>query len=210
MYEERIEEVINLWDVLLVVAEDFSLWEEEDFDQELFRETMYETWKLFAEKIDFDAEEKDYVLPISLAVLLGKVMTYSEKRQYTGRPDGGNIGLSALIARDMYYSIEDRNLFVRDNPVVSNRHLIRDEVLRLTYFLETGELKVENGDEVGTGNYVYNIHDGSMRKIKPQLIEPIILKDITHWWFDDSEEYDDEEEFDEEDDEEYEGENEEE
>ena len=188
MYEDRIDEITEGWDELLEGTEDFALWAEGDFDQELFRETMYKTWELFAERIDFDSPEETYSLPIGMAQIFGQIQSYSTKKQITMRDDGGDIELSALIARDLYYSIRDRDSFVRDIPVVSARHMIDGEILRLTYHLDTGELRIESGYSEDHPDFIFDTDTERATEIIPRTIEPIIVKDISRWWLDDSEE----------------------
>lgn len=183
MYEDRIEEVIDLWEELLESTENFALWGEGDFDQGLFRETLYKTWKLFSERIDFDSPENEYVLPIGLAEILGQILTYSKLQQITPRDDGGDIELSAMIAGDLFYNIKYRDMFVREKPIVTDRHMIDGEILRLTYYLDTGELKVEDGHSDEITDFVCDPNDGGISAITPQTKtkEPIIVKDISRW-----------------------------
>ncbi len=188
MDDERIEEVNDSWDELLESIEDFT-WGEGNFDLDLYRETMYKTWKLFSERIDFAAPEEDYALPICLAEVFAQVRLYADKRQIEMRRDGGTIALSAMIAFDLYYSIRYRAIFNRDEPVVSAKHMIDGELLRLTYHLDTGELHVTDGFEPeDTPAVVFHPKDGSVSEIKQEKREPIIVTDISRWWDEDEEE----------------------
>ncbi len=192
MKDERIEEIIENWDELLESTE-YALWGEGDFDQEQFRETMFKTWKLFSERVDFDSPDDEYSLSIGMAEILGKIMIYSEKQQIKRRKDGGSIELSAMIAGDLFFNIKYRHTFSRNDPVVSERHMIDGEILRLTYLLNTGELRIESGHSEGITDFAFDPEDESLSEIKPKNREPIIVSDISRWW-NDEDEYDEDEE----------------
>ncbi len=156
--DEQIGTVLEIWEELLYNAEEFAYWDEGDLDQELFRKAMFLTWKLFSERIDFDASEEEYALPVDLAVILGQIMSYGRLKQIIDREDGGNIELSAMLAEDLWKSIQFRKEFSRFDPVISSKHLINMEVYQLTYNLKSGQLYVQKGNESFT------------------------VKDISAWW----------------------------
>ena len=160
--DKRIDEVLEGWDRLLADTEDFAIWGQGVFDKELFRATMYKAWELFSDYIDFDASDDEYVLPIDLAIILGKVMSYAQKQQVTMREDGGDIDVSAMIAEDLASNIRYRTLS-RDEPVVSKLKQNKGVAERWTYHLESGEL---------------HVHRGTDEACEP----PIVVSDISRWW----------------------------
>ena len=100
--DERIAELQQAWDELVAIAEAFAC-DEGELDQELFRDVLLKTWKLFSERIDFDAKYSEYCLPIGMAYVFGQMMEYSDKKQVTEREDdvnepavGENTGLATF------------------------------------------------------------------------------------------------------------------
>ena len=161
--DERIAELQQAWDELVAIAETFAL-DEGELDQELFRDVLLKTWKLFSERIDFDAKYSEYSLPIGMAFIFGRMMEYSDKTQVTVRQDDGDIELSARIVRRLASSIMNRELFPRDEPVIECRMKIDGIVMKLAYNCETGVLRVSE-----------------LTKNKPndKVLE---INDISRWW----------------------------
>ena len=157
-FGEGVGELIIAWNELLNIATAFT-YDEEELDQELFRDTMFKTWRLFSERIDFDAEYSDYNLPIGMAYILGHMMVYSKKTQVEVRQDGGEIELSAGIVNALVSQIIKRKNFPRNVPVVDYRMKIDGSVAKLAYNCETGVLRVS--DKSG------------------KVME---ITDISHWW----------------------------
>ena len=71
--------------------------------------------------------------------------------------------------------------------------MIDGEILRLTYLLDTGDLRIESGHIENVKDYVFNPDDESLSEIEPNVIEPFIVKDISRWWGYDEDEDEDEE-----------------
>lgn len=161
--DERIAELQQAWDELVGIAEAFVC-DEGDLDQELFRDVLLKTWKLFSERIDFDAKYSEYCLPIGMAYIYGRMMEYSNKTQVTGREDDGDIELSARIVKRLVSSIMNRELFPRDEPVINKRMKIDGILVGLAYNCETGVLRVSE-----------------LTKNKPsgKVLE---ITDISRWW----------------------------
>lgn len=139
-------ELIIAWNELLNIASAFT-YDEEELDQELFRDTMFKTWRLFSERVDFDAEYSDYNLPIGMAYILGHMMEYSDMTQVEVRKDGGEIDLSAGIVNELVSRIIKRNNFPRNEPVIDYRTSFYGSVVGLAYNCETGVLRVSDGSE---------------------------------------------------------------
>ena len=186
--DERIDEVLDGWDELLDGTEDFALWGGGSFDQDLFREIMYKTWKLFSERIDFDAPDEEYALPIDYAVILGKIMAYGRKLQITYREDGGDVTVSAMLAADLGNSIRYRYDFPKDVPVISSMHHINNQFYRLKYDLESGELHLQKGlGADAPPSYFFDITTGEIQELEQENQDtgnPIIVTDISRWSFD--------------------------
>ena len=161
--DERIAELQQAWDELVGIAEAFAL-DEGELDQELFRDVLLKTWKLFSERIDFDAKYSDYCLPIGLAYIFGRMMEYSNKTQVTDREDDGDIELSTRIVKKLVSAIMNRELFPRDEPVIECRMKIDGIVMRLVYNCETGVLSVS---------------EKSKDKPNDKVLE---INDISRWW----------------------------
>lgn len=161
--DKRIAELQRAWDELVGIAEEFA-YDEGELDQELFRDVLLKTWKLFSERIDFDAKYSEYCLPIGMAYIFARMMEYSNKTQVTGREDDGDIELSAIIVKRLASSIMNRDLFPRDEPVIDKRIKIDGIVVELAYNCETGVLRVSE-----------------LTKNKPsgKVLE---ITDISHWW----------------------------
>lgn len=184
MDDKRIDEVLDGWDELLVGTEDF-VWGEGILDQELFRRTMHKTWELFIDYIDFDAPDEKYALPIDLAVILGKVMSYAQKQQITVREDGGDIDVSAMIAEDLASNIRYRKLS-RDEPVISKLKRNKGIAERWIYHLRSGELHIHRGDSAASNHFLPDSPDESSREMKNDVSceSPIVVSDISRWWDD--------------------------
>ena len=161
--DERIAELQQAWDELVDIAEAFAC-DEGELDQELFRDVLLKTWKLFSERIDFDAEYSEYCLPIGMAYIYGRMMEYSGKTQVTDREDGGDIELSARIVKKFTSSIMDRKTFPRDEPVIECRMKIDGIVVGLAYNCETGVLRVT---------------EKTKNKTNDKKLE---INDISRWW----------------------------
>lgn len=181
-YDKRTDGLIEKWDNLLVESEVFALLGEGSFDQEAFREAMLETWELFSEQIDFDAEDTEYKIPIKLAVVLGQLRAYSMREQIMVRDDEESVEPSALIAGDLYESILERKLFIKDRPLVLGDHFLDEGVHRLIYDMETGELSIQKGESI---TYV---NDKNLGEVSPKDGERIVVEDISSWWEDDLDE----------------------
>ena len=179
--DERIDTVINSWECLLEDNESF-LFDDGDFNQDLFRETMYMTWELFSQRIDFDAPDDNYYLPVDLARILGLIMVYERQYQVEDRRDGGDIGLSTLLAHCLWEAIYFRKTFSRSDPLIKSKKLINEILYELTYNLETGELHVQSGLNPDVQHYRYDGSTETMEPIKLNTIEPIIVTDISRWW----------------------------
>ena len=161
--DERIAELQQAWDELVAIAETFAL-DEGELDQELFRDVLLKTWKLFSERIDFDAKYSEYCLPIGMAYVFGRMMEYSDKKQVTEREDDGDIELSARIVKKLVSSIMNRDMFPRDEPVIECRMKIDGTIIRLVYNCETGVLRVS---------------EKSKNKPNDKVLE---INDISRWW----------------------------
>ena len=161
--DERIAELQQAWDEIVAIAETFAL-DEGDLDQELFRDVLLKTWKLFSERIDFDAKYSEYCLPIGMAYVFGRMMEYSDKKQVTEREDDGDIELSARIVKKLASSIMNRDMFPRDEPVIECRMKIDGTIIRLVYNCETGVLRVS---------------EKSKNKPNDKVLE---INDISRWW----------------------------
>ena len=163
--DERIAELQQAWDELVAIAETFAL-DEGELDQELFRDVLLKTWKLFSERIDFDAKYSEYCLPIGMAYVFGRMLEYSDKKQVTEREDDGDIELSARIVKKLASSIMNRDLFPRNEPVIDFRIKSDGIAMRLAYNCETGVLRV-----------------AELTKNKPndKVLE---TNDISRWWND--------------------------
>ena len=156
--DERIAELQQAWDELVDIAESFAL-DEGELDQELFRDVLLKTWKLFSERIDFDAKYSDYCLQIGMAYIFGRMIEYSNKTQVTDREDDGDIELSARIVKKLASSIMNRELFPRDEPVIECRMKIDGIVMGLAYNCETGVLRVTEKTKNKTNDKVLEIND---------------------------------------------------
>ena len=156
--DERIAELQRAWDELVGIAEEFA-YDEGELDQELFRDVLLKTWKLFSERIDFDAKYSEYCLPIGMAYIFARMMEYSNKTQVTGREDDGDIELSARIVKKLASSIMNRELFPRDEPVIECRMKIDGIVMGLAYNCETGVLRVTEKTKNKTNDKVLEIND---------------------------------------------------
>ena len=156
--DERIAELQQAWDELVGIAEAFVC-DEGDLDQELFRDVLLKTWKLFSERIDFDAKYSEYCLPIGMAYIYGRMMEYSDKTQVTDREDGGDIDLSARIVKKLTSSIMNREFFPRDEPVIECRMKIDGIVVRLAYNCETGVIRVTEKTKNIPNDKVLEIND---------------------------------------------------
>ena len=161
--DERIAELQQAWDELVAIAEAFAC-DEGELDQELFRDVLLKTWKLFSERIDFDAKYSEYCLPIGMAYVFGRMMEYSDKKQVTEREDDGDIELSARIVKKLVSSIMNRDMFPRDEPVIECRMKIDGTIIRLVYNCETGVLRVS---------------EKSKNKPNDKVLE---INDISRWW----------------------------
>ena len=161
--DKRIAELQRAWDELVGIAEEFA-YDEGELDQELFRDVLLKTWKLFSERIDFDAKYSEYCLPIGMAYIFARMMEYSNKTQVTGREDDGDIELSAIIVKRLASSIMNRDMFPRDEPVIECRMKIDGTIIRLVYNCETGVLRVS---------------EKSKNKPNDKVLE---INDISRWW----------------------------
>ena len=161
--DERIAELQQAWDELVAIAEAFAL-DEGELDQELFRDVLLKTWKLFSERIDFDAKYSEYSLPIGMSYIFGRMLEYSDKTQVTEREDDGDIELSARIVKKLASSIMNRDMFPRDEPVIECRMKIDGTIIRLVYNCETGVLRVS---------------EKSKNKPNDKVLE---INDISRWW----------------------------
>lgn len=144
---------------------------------------MYKTWKLFSEKIHFDVPEEEYELPIDLAVILGKMMLYSMKRQELIRKDGGDIELSAMIVGSFVWDIRNRKTFSRQEPVLIVSRDFKKRWLKMKYDLVTGELYVQYGlDEEDDPFFIYDFVDRTFREVERNNGDSMIVTDISRWW----------------------------
>ena len=161
--DERIAELQRAWDELVGIAEEFA-YDEGELDQELFRDVLLKTWKLFSERIDFDAKYSEYCLPIGMAYVFGRMLEYSDKKQVIEREDDGDIELSARIVKKLVSSIMNRDMFPRDEPVIECRMKIDGTIIRLVYNCETGVLRVS---------------EKTKNKPNDKVLE---INDISRWW----------------------------
>lgn len=167
-HDEKLSELVGLWDELVFGTEEFAVWGEGDFDQELFKEALYKTWKLFSERIDFEAPNSGYSLSIGMAYILGRMMEYSDKQQIASRADEGDIELSARIVNKLANSIVNRERFPRNEPIVKTKIKFDNGIIvSIEYNIETGVLKVSNG----------------LKKDAPQKFDKTLeTTDISRWW----------------------------
>lgn len=170
--------VLELWNELYANASAVSFAEEE-LDQNLFRETLYKTWELFGEVIDFDKPEDEYSLPINMARILGEITAYTKLYQIDDSIRGKTVEVSVMIAGIMLLSIIYRNSFSREKPVVKSRRLIGHTAADIEYDLRTGELRLTNPPDNVT-NFVIG-DDGVPHEAK-KLAESIATTDISGWW----------------------------
>ena len=181
--DEIIGGLIDDWDELLVSIEDFAVWGEGDFNQELFKDVLFRTWKLFNKRIDFDAEYNNYSLPIGMAYILGRMMEYSDQIQVTGRADGGNIEFSAGIVKGLADSIMNREYFPREKPIIEQHASIDGMFALLSYNCETGVLTVTNGlEEDAPQSFAYD-KDSNLKEIKRKPFDKTLeITDLSGWW----------------------------
>ena len=172
------EVVLDLWDELYANASAVSFAEDE-LDQDLFRETLYKTWELFGEVIDFDKPEDEYSLPINMARILGEITAYTKLYQIDDSIRGKTVEVSVMIAEIMLSSIIYRNAFSREKPVVKSRRLIGHTVADIEYDLQTGELRLTNPPD-DVNNFV--ISDDGVPHEAEKLAESIATTDISGWW----------------------------
>ena len=98
------------------------------------------------------------------------------------RDDEESVEPSALIAGDLYESILERKLFIKDRPLVLGDHFLDEGVHRLIYDMETGELSIQKGESI---TYV---NDKNLGEVSPKDGERIVVEDISSWWEDDLDE----------------------
>ena len=181
--DEQVGNITDCWENLLEKTEPYALWGEGDFDLELFRSTMFETWELFLQRIDFDIPNEEYSLPIDLAIILGEIRKYANQIQITGRADGGDIELSAIIADILWHGIVYREEFPRNTPIISSVEVIGTGTYRLMYNMESGELQVEDGKDPEIPEFIYNCADDIFYEADQKEIKPFVVTDITQvWW----------------------------
>ncbi len=168
------EAVLALWDEMYANASAVSFAEDE-LDQDLFRETLYKTWELFGEVIDFDKPEDEYSLPINMARILGEITAYTKLYQIDDSIRGKTVEVSVMIAEIMLSSIIYRNAFSREKPVVKSRRLIGHTVADIEYDLQTGELRLTNPPD-DVNNFVISDdgvpHEADFRELHHRQSEP--------------------------------------
>lgn len=180
MDSERCNLLEQKWDELLQSAKEVVFYEEK-LDQELFRETLYETWMLFKEGIDFKVIEEEYSLPIDLACIFARVHEYANLYQaFDYGKEADTIEVSATIVENLEWSIINRD-FNLEKPIMTFRTLLFGNIYKLTYDLETGVLTIEDGYEEGSNDMILS-QDGSMTLAKPRKKETIQVMDLAHWW----------------------------
>ena len=181
--DERIGDLINDWDKLLESIEDFSVWGEGEFNQELFKDVLYRTWKLFVKRLNFDAEYSNYSLPIGMAYILGRMMEYSDQIQVTERADGGNIEFSAGIVKSLASSIMNREYFPKEKPILERRAYVDDMYVLLSYNCKTGVLTVTNGIEEGAPPaYSYNEDESFLEMNRKPFDQTLKVTNLSGWW----------------------------
>lgn len=137
--KEKIEILINRWDEVLDNAKSVS-WCNTDLDKELFRQTLYDTWEVFRDVIDFSAPDDEYSLPIDFARVFCKVTQYSIMNQIIIRSSWDCIFLPTLICEYLRDAIVNRADFSREKPVIEGQVISSTRTLDFEYDLLTGEM----------------------------------------------------------------------
>lgn len=177
MANTLLDKVRDGWDAVLENANAVSFCDD-NLDEELFRQTMYDTWELFRNGIDFEASDEDYSLPIGLAEILGVITTYARMYQITDEPDCDSIDIPAMICGLMRSAIIHRKYFSREKPAVKGRRLIDNIPADIEYYLETGELTISDPPEA-IKQFIMDEHG---EFIEPQRLEkPVVKKSIARW-----------------------------
>lgn len=171
------DKVRDEWDAVLENANTVSFCDD-DLDEELFRQTMYDTWELFREGIDSEAADEEYSLPIGLAEILGELTAYSRMYQITDEPDCDSVDIPAMICGLMRSAITERKSFSREKPAVKGRRIIMDTVMDIEYDLITGELTLSDPKDA-PAIYLTD-EDGNM--YEPQRLEKTVVKDSIARW----------------------------
>lgn len=171
------DKVRDGWDAVLENANDVSFCDD-DLDEELLRQTMYDTWKLFRDGIDFEASDEEYSLPIGLAGILGEITAYSKMYQITEDPDCDSLDIPAMICAFLRGAIIHRTDFSRDKPIVKGRRLIDHILTDIEYDLITGELTLSD-PPAAINQFIMDEHGGF---VEPQRLgKPVVKKSIARW-----------------------------
>ena len=174
---ELLERVSDGWDAALENANAVSFCDG-DLDEELFRQTMYDTWELFRNTIEFEASDEEYSLPIGLAEILGEITAYSKMYQITDEPDCDSIDIPAMICGLMLGSIIHRTGFSREKPAVKGRRLFDNTPADIEYDLVTGELTLSDPPET----IKQFVLDENGDPIEPhKLGQPVVKNSIARW-----------------------------
>ena len=174
---ELLERVSDGWDEALENANAVSFCDD-DLDEELFRQTMYDTWELFRNAINFEASDEEYSLPIDLAAILGEITAYSKMYQITDEPDCDSIDLPAMICGLMRGAIIHRTDFSREKPAVKGRRLLDNTPVDIEYDLVNGELTLSDPPET-IKQFVMDENGGF---VEPQRLgKPVVKKSIARW-----------------------------